>query len=118
MGFEPTAPGFPRFRASLEGRCFEHQGFEVAGAVQAELRARYAHTGLFIISTFLSSTRRGAGRALFHIDCGPEGLRYFGSPFRVVLFVVRFIEDGNITLELLAKKSRRVFERLSLVDLS
>ena len=52
VGFEPTAPGLPRSVAGLEGRCFEHPGFRSAGAVQAELRARYAHTGLLPISAF------------------------------------------------------------------
>ena len=52
VGFEPTAPGLPRSVAGLEGRCFGHPCFRSAGAVQAELRARYAHTGLLPISAF------------------------------------------------------------------
>ena len=55
VGFEPTAPGLPRSIAGLEGRCFGHPGFGSAGAVQAELRARYAHTGLLPISAFFSA---------------------------------------------------------------
>ena len=52
VGFEPTAPGLPRSVAGLEGRCFRHTELISAGAVQAELRARYAHTGLLPISAF------------------------------------------------------------------
>jgi hypothetical protein len=52
VGFEPTAPGLPRAIAGLEGRCFGHPDFRCTGAVQAELRARYAHTGLLPISAF------------------------------------------------------------------
>ena len=52
VGFEPTAPGLPRSIAGLEGRCFGHLGVRSAGAVQAELRAHYAHTGHLLISAF------------------------------------------------------------------
>ena len=52
VGFEPTAPGLPRSVADLEGRCFGHPDFGSSGAVQAELRARYAHTRPLPISAF------------------------------------------------------------------
>jgi hypothetical protein len=63
VGFEPTAPGLPRSLAGLEGRCFGHPDFGSTGAVQAELRARYAHTGLLPISAFFSAPSEHENRS-------------------------------------------------------
>ena len=108
VGFEPTAPGLPRSVAGLEGRCFGHPEFRSTGAVQAELRARYAHTGLLPISAFFSApsshtkTEVGFDGTLLHVDRGAEGLSCLSATFRVVLLLVRFAMNHDRTLEFLA----------------
>jgi hypothetical protein len=108
VGFEPTAPGLPRAIAGLEGRCFGHPDFRCTGAVQAELRARYAHTGLLPISAFfsapLSATKTEAGfdGTLLHVDCGAEGLSCLSATLWVVFLLVRFVMNRNRALEFLA----------------
>jgi hypothetical protein len=104
VGFEPTAPGLPRSVAGLEGRCFGHRGFTSAGAVQAELRARYAHTGLLPISAFFfpicrcAKTEASLGDSLY-VDRGAEGLCCLSAAFRVVFLSVCFAMNRDYALE-------------------